>query len=367
MDAMRQTGDPLADQVVDELFKDAEIGAVNSLMRTLVMNEYAPLTDVPPIVADYLRQTQSLPDWADPAMLKAGEQIFWQFGPELIVILTCYGLPFCYLGKNGVPVLALTTRLMSNPARRVLETAQMLVDVMGPGGLISDQGRGRRTIQKVRLMHAAVRHLAPRSPEWKAEYGLPVNQEDLAGTLLAFSFISLEGLRKIGITVTPADQEAYLHCWAIVGQMLGLQPSMIPVRMEQAQALASTISRREFAPSEYGVEMTAALVNMLAGVIPGDLFRQTPRLMIRYFLGEECARWLGVHENAWIESVAAPLRFLGLDRGDILNDSEAMRKLAQHIGKLLIGSIMFVERAGNRPSFAIPVDLKEQWGVNWTS
>jgi hypothetical protein len=250
MDAMRQTGDPLADTVVAELFNDGEIGAVNSLMRTLVMNEYAPPSGVPPVVADYLSQTQSLPDWADPAMLKAGEQIFWQFGPELIVILTCYGLPFCYLGKNGVPVLALTTRLMSNPARRVLETAQMVVDVMQPGGLTAAQGRGRRTLQKVRLMHAAVRHLAPRSPEWKAEYGVPVNQEDLAGTLMAFSFISLEGLRKIGISVSTADREAYLHCWRIVGQMLGLEPGMQPANMEEAEALVATISRREFAPSD---------------------------------------------------------------------------------------------------------------------
>jgi mpaB/rubber oxygenase-like protein len=238
MDAMRKTGDPLADAVVSELFNDGEIGEVNSLMRTLVFNEYAPLPDVPPIVADYLRQTQSLPDWADRAIIKAGEQVFWRFGPELIVILTCYALPFCYLGKNGVPVLALTTRLVSNPVRRVLETAQMVVDVMHAGGLTSDQGRGRRTLQKVKLMHAAVRHLAPSSPDWKAEYGVAVNQEDLAGTLMAFSFISLEGLRKIGIILTSADKEAYLHCWRLVGHMLGLQPSMIPADMGQAEVAA---------------------------------------------------------------------------------------------------------------------------------
>lgn len=367
MDAMRQAGDPLADKVVQELFAGGEVSAVNSLMQTLVTNEYVPLDGARPIVADYLSQTQSLPDWADPAMIEAGQKIFWEYGPELIVVLTCYGLPFCYLGKNGVPVLALTTRLMSNPARRVLETAQMVVDVMRSSGLTADQGRGRRTLQKVRLMHAAVRYLAPRSPEWKTEYGLPVNQEDLAGTLMAFSFISLDGLRKLGIAVEPADQEAYLHCWRIVGTMLGLQQNMIPANVDQAAALVATITRREFAPTEYGVELTTALVNMLAEIIPGDLFRQAPRFMIHYFLGDEWAKWLGIQESAWIDVLAAPLRFLGLERSDVLNDSGAMRKLAQHLGKLIVGSIVFVERAGNRPSFAIPAELREQWGVNWTS
>ena len=367
MNGMRQVGDPLADKVVTELFSDTEVDQVNSLMRTLVANEYVEPANVPSVVADYLRRTEVLPEWADAEKIKAGEQVFWRYGPELILILTCYCLPFCYLGRNGVPVLALTSRLMSNPARRVLETAQMVVDVMQPGGLTSDQGRGRRTIQKVRLMHAAVRLLAPRSPDWKTSYGTPVNQEDLAGTLMAFSWVALDGLKKLGLELTEADQEAYLHCWRLVGQMLGLQDVMLPSSMAEAETLVGSIARREFATSDYGVEMTAALTKMLADVIPGDLFRQTPKLMIRYFLGEQWAQWLGVSDNRWLEAAAAPLRFLGLEHSDILNDSAAMRQLAQHAGKLIVGSVVLVERAGNRPSFNIPAQLKQQWGVNWFS
>src|SRR5262245_15657081 len=78
-------------------------------------------------------------------------------GPEIIMTLFCYGLPSCYAAAKGVQVLALTTRLFSNPTRRVIETAQMVVDVMAPGGLAA-RGRGIRTAQKVRLMHAAVRY-----------------------------------------------------------------------------------------------------------------------------------------------------------------------------------------------------------------
>jgi hypothetical protein len=340
---------------------------VNSLMRTLTMNEYAAPAGVPVVVAEYLKQSESLPAWADTEMIKAGEDVFWRFGPELILILTCYSLPFCYLGRNGVPVLALTSRLMSNPERRVLETAQMVVDVMQAGGLTSDQGRGRRTIQKVRLMHAAVRLLAPRSPEWNTAYGLPVNQEDLAGTLMAFSWVALDGLKKLGLELSAGDQEAYLHCWRLVGAMLGLQDVMLPANMQAAAALVETISRREFAASQYGVEMTAALTKMLADIIPGNLFRQTPKLMIRYFLGETWAKWLGAEESWWVDAAVAPLKFLGMERSDILNDSGAMRQLAQHAGKLIVGSAVLVERAGNRPSFSIPTELKQQWGVNWFS
>ena len=138
---MRQVGDPLADGVVDNLFANNSIDAVNDLMRGLIVNEYPEPASFPPVVADYVKQLDVLPDWADTAKIAIGQQVFWKYGPRLILILHCYALPFCYVGKNGVQVLALSGRLSSNSTRRILETAQLLVDVMSPGGLTA----GRRT------------------------------------------------------------------------------------------------------------------------------------------------------------------------------------------------------------------------------
>ncbi|HSU61714.1 MAG TPA: oxygenase MpaB family protein [Bryobacteraceae bacterium] len=367
LDPMRQRGDPLADAVVSELFAGGDIAAVNGLMKNLIVNEFPVPENLPAIVRDYLTKTDSLPDWADPALIKAGEQVFWRFGPQLVVILNTYALPYCYVGKNGVQVLALTTRLLTNPTRRILETAQLLVDVMQPGGLTTAQGRGRRDIQKVRLMHAAVRKLAPMAPGWAAQYGLPVNQEDLAGTLMAFSWISLNGLKKLGIAVPETDQEAYLHCWRIVGYLLGIREEMLPKDMTSAEALSMSIARRQFGPCPEGQEMTKALVGMLGNVVPGDLFRHVPPMLIRYFLGEQWAGWLGIAESPWTEMAVAPLRLLGMQASDILNDSKAARALAEKFGHLLIGAIVYIDRGGNRPSFTIPAELRQQWGVNWTS
>ena len=35
------------------------------------------------------------------------------------------------------------------------------------------------------------------------------------------------------------------------------------------------------------------------------------------------------------------------------------------MGRLLINAAVLIERHGNRPAFAIPQQLKQQWGVNW--
>jgi hypothetical protein len=367
LEPMRNVGDPLADAVVAELFAKAEVSAVNELMKNLITNEFPEPASLPPSVRDYLEHTDHLPDWADRDLIERGEQVFWRYGPKLVLIFHCYALPFDYLGRNGVQVLALTTRLVSNPSRRILEVSQFLVDIMQSGGLTSDGGRGRRTIQKVRLMHAAVRKLAATAPSWKPEFGLPVNQEDLAGTLMSFSWVVLDGLDKLGVSLSDSDREAYLHCWLVAGHLLGIRQDLLPQNVESAGALAGAVARRQFGPTAEGEEMTRALVHMMADTLPGDVFRNVAPFLIRYFLGRERASWLGIEEQHYLSFLSAPLRFLGVETSRLLEDCEALNRVAEHVGRLLLQSLVFIERGGNRPSFAIPADLRQQWGVNWVS
>ncbi len=367
LEPMRQVGDPLADAAIAELFAKSEIGAVNDLMRTLVTNEFPEPSTLPAVVRDYLEKTDQLPDWANPDLIAAGEQVFWRYGPKLILILHCYSLPFDYLGRNGVQVLALTTRLVSNPTRRIVEVAQFLVDIMQRGGLTAPGGRGRRTIQKVRLMHAAVRKLAASAPAWKPEFGLPVNQEDLAGTLMSFSWIVLDGLEKLGVTLPDSEREAYLHCWLVAGHLLGIRPDLLPPNVQSAEALAAAVARRQFGPTPQGQDLTRALVEMMANILPGDVLRNVAPFLIRLFLGKEWASWIGIDEERYLSFLSAPLRFLGIETSQLLRDSAALSQVAERVGHLLIESIVFVERGGNRPSFAIPAELRQQWGVNWVS
>ncbi len=369
---MRQIGDPLADCVIENLFANNSIDSVNSLMRSLVLNEYPEPSTLPPIVADYVQQLDQLPDWADMGKIEIAQQIFWKYGPRLILVLHCYALPFCYAGRKGVQVLALTGRLSGNSTRRILETAQLLVDVMSEGGLTAPEGRARRTLQKVRLMHAAVRHLIERQPTWKPDFGKPVNQEDLAGTLMAFSWISLEGLRRLGIVLTDDEWTAYLHCWQIVGHQLGLRDDMIPADNGSAGALCAAIARRQFASCAEGISMTKALVESIQYQLPGNLFDGAPALLIRYFLGDEHASLLGIQKTMLEQiglssALTLPLQAGGEALSDLTHNAQAMALIAEQLGKLLINSIVLVERGGNRPTFTIPKELKQQWGVNWTS
>jgi hypothetical protein len=366
LDNMHQLGDPVADAVIAEIFAANEVQGVNQLMRSLVVNEFVEPADLPPVVHQYLAETDQLPPWANPGLLADAERVFFRYGPSAILALLCYGLPFDYLGHEGVKVLAMTGRLSSNPARRVLEVGQFVVDILQPGGLTTGQGRGRCSIQKVRLMHAAIRRLAPLAPDWDPKL-VPVNQEQMAGTLMSFSCIVMDGLEKLGFTPSPAEQEAYLHAWLVAGHMLGIRPELLPPDVASGKELASAIARRRFAPSIEGQTLTKALIDKMAGTLPGDVFRDVAPFLIGYFLGKQWAGWLGVEQPEYASALAAPLRMFGIDTQHLLTDLPALSLFAEKFGRKLIDSVVFVERGGNRPSFAIPSELRQQWGVNWTS
>src|SRR6187549_451702 len=128
------------------------------------------------------------------------------------MLLCCYSLPSSYAARKGVQVLHRTAYLAKRPNRRLFETAQFIVDVLSPGGL-GPLGHGQRTAQKVRLMHAAIRHLILHDPNtrWPADdLGVPINQEDLLGTLMTFTWLILDGLSRLGVRLTPQEQQAYL-------------------------------------------------------------------------------------------------------------------------------------------------------------
>jgi hypothetical protein len=365
LEAMRQQQDPPADAVVAQLFATGEVDAVNALMKTLSTNDVLPPDSLPVSVRDFLESNAPLPDWADPAKIQAGERLFWRYGPAIIGNLHCYSLPYCYASRKGVQVLALTSRLYSNPTRRIIETAQMIVDVMRPGGL-GALGTGIRTAQRVRLMHAGVRFQIGRYPGWStAEFDQPLNQEDMAVTILSFSYIVLEGLRKLGYALDPAEIEAYLHCWNVVGHYVGLRQDLMAQDYADAAALSGRISTRQFAACPEGQLMTRALLEMMQHEIPGNLFDHVPALMTRYLLGDTVADLVGVAPGRINDLLTLPLRTATHIASDLNHDSAILTKVHEVFARALIQGIMLVERQGKQIPFSIPTELLQTWGVNW--
>jgi len=360
LDAARTRGDALADAVVAALFATGQTAAVSNLMATLMRNDQAAPAALPPVVQDYLARTSSVAAH-HPDTVARGQRVFADHGPEILMLLCCYSLPSSYAAAKGVQVLHRTAYLAKRPNRRLFETAQMIVDVLSPGGLDAG-GRGVRTAQKVRLMHAAVRHLilADTQAPWPLPaWGTPINQEDLLGTLMTFTWLILDGLDRLKITVPPEDQAAFLDTWLSIGELMGIEPALLPRTVAEARALTAIIERRQVAPSPEGREMMAALLGMMNDNVP-DGFRTLPSSLLRQFLPPEVATFLGV-PNHVIERELIALAERLVHPLEVFADGEARRHgLIRAFSVHLLRSMTALELDG-RARFALPETLTQAW------
>jgi ER-bound oxygenase mpaB/B'/Rubber oxygenase, catalytic domain len=371
LDRMRELGDPVADGPVAAVLERGGVDAVNALMQTLVRVDQLPPEQLPPELQDYLQQSLPVPEWADMAKIKQGQQIFEEWGFLIILCLFCASLPASYAAANGVKVLQMTARLVTDARRRVMETGQFLMDVLAVGGL-DEEGKGRRTIQKVRLMHAAVRHLIKARNEktpgtWQPEWGTPINQEDLAGSLLTFSYVVAEPLPRLGVRLSVEEVDAYLHLWNVIGHLQGVRDELLARDVSDATALVDAIRRRQFRPSPQGQELTRALLDLLDELTPLHRFDDTIPPLIRHLIGDETADLLRVPKSHLFDHLGPLARAAGWGMrvvGEIERDLphyQVMSDMARPLGREVVRGIFALERGGDRAPFDIPDHLARDW------
>lgn len=361
LDAMRLVGDPPADAVIRDLVQRHDVERVNQLLRSLVRNDDIVSEEMPVSVGAYLADSAALPGWADWQMIRRGEAFFDENWPVVVTLLFCASLPSAYAAHKGAQVLYLTQRMTQHVHRRIFETAQFILDVMAPGGL-SAQGRGIRSAQKVRLIHAAIRQLLEHEPRWRSqwhdEWGTPINQEDLAGTLMTFSLQILLGMKRFRIPMEPGDEEAYLHAWKVVGHLMGVQDALLPADVSEAQTLATTIFARQKGASEAGLELTGALLDFMDGQLPGLLLDGFPATLIRQSIDDDVANLLQVPRSDWTSLLfAVEDAFFGLTARFEIKHKRHSRVLGW-LSYRLVQELVKIERGGNRSLFRIPPDLR---------
>jgi uncharacterized membrane protein len=297
----------------------------------------------------YLLEGQTLPPWADRAKVERAEVLFMDYGALSCTLLFCASLPECYVIPDLSAVLHAAGQLEQHTDYRIRSTAAMIFPVMMKGGLGQPDGSGVAQILKVRLIHATVRNLLLRGAPadalaalgdqrhiasagvlpplsdldesaqrnmhhvllthgWRVGAdGLPCNQEELAYTLLTFGYVFLRSMRQLGLGLTASDEEAYLHCWNVVGHVLGIRRELLVDTMAQADALFTQMQVRGRAQPwlpDPRPALGAALMNTMAKAIPFRVLKGFPVLMTRHLCGTICAREIGVSQHvSWVTDV----------------------------------------------------------------
>jgi hypothetical protein len=366
--AVLQANEPLAASAVAATRANAiqarldRIRALNAAVGDWDSNNavasWKPTEATPPYLVEALKEYVQAalprpPDWADGERLTRAEKLFMDHGVLSVTILFCASLPECYVVPDLAAVLQSTGQLIHRADHRIRATGAMIFPAMMEGGLSRGDGSGIAQILKVRLIHASVRNLILRgSPQAVApargaipplaniqsgddrhealyahgwdldECALPNNQEELAYTLLTFSYVFLRSLRKLGIPFEPEAERDYLHLWNVAGHYLGIRPELMAHTMEDAAQLFDLMQKRGREDWERSAgkrtdprpALGGSLMAAMKTAIPWAVFKPFPVLLTRELVEPASARELGLDGSVWWISRVFFLGILGAAR-----------------------------------------------------
>jgi hypothetical protein len=390
LNAMSLKTDPYGEQVIQDIIIDKGFAELRNLFTSL-SNDHEEITtnvNLPQAVITYFNAEIALPAWADEAKIKLAQQAYARFAPQIALLLNFKALPLCYACKNGAKVLAATGRLtesganVSRAVRRLFETSQMVINVMSPGGL-SPHGKGIVTVKKVRLYHAAIRaylmHPHKGQEPWDAtKYGAPINQEEMAGTLMAFSALVIDGLNEIGAKLSTEEKDAYIHCWNIVGHFIGLDAKLYPTGYEAGWDLGIAIINKNKDESAEGKDLTKTLLDFSATFFSANFFDKLffaslPQFFMEYFIKDVSKKINS--DLPLILGVDKKLGFFSKLKGRLFikiismvskeeNKDALIRKVFTKLTSKFLQGVIDQHLKTYNTAFYIPASLQESWKMN---
>jgi len=327
LDQKRKEGDPKIDSILRDYFQDPENKKELKIWLESLKtnNDIYSNSNLSKEVQNQLISVLDLPPWYSEEKFTRAQIFFVRNSPWIMNLLGLLSLPYCYAAANGARVLGFTERLSLETEQRLRETAEFVWGMMNPSSLKSE-GNGLIMILKIRLIHAFIRKSLLQNPSWNLDWGIPLNQEDMAGTNLSFSLIIIRGLRKIGIHCSMEDQEAFLHSWNLIGYLLGLNTELIPERPQDTIQLEKKIKERQFRESEQGKKLTAELLKY---------FHQLPKVPGRPQIFVE--NWM--------------LDLMGQDIGKLLGIKRAQKSGLSLTQLYLLNQFGFLNKGNNKETF----------------
>ncbi|MFJ8887766.1 oxygenase MpaB family protein [Streptomyces sp. NPDC102402] len=362
LDSLRLAGDELADATVATLFERGEVGKFNSLMR-YVSTAGSPLPDgLPDVAREYLEATGAPPAWVDWGEMEKARLFFADNNVHISTALSFASMPACYVVPHVAKLLSATHGL-DYPSKRMAETGQFTVYLMQPGAFEA----GSPFIpaaQKVRLLHASIRHHLKREDRWDTEaLGTPICQEDMIGGQMFFSLLVLDSLHRLGIHMSADGAESYYYAWRVVGAMLGVDQDAVPRTLDDARRFLDLYMVRHMGPSPEGAHLTRQLIDLYEEVVPGTFLDPVVSALIRHLVGDTCADWLQVPRSSWDTVVRTFPHLLGVLES--IEDRSPLGAWAlDRIGHLTTLFELSSLTRGRVMHYAVPEQLKKEYDVS---
>ena len=368
LDALRRSGDPAADAAVAGLIADGGLAAVGAIFKLLRVNDSPLPPDAPQPLKDFMAASAGLPPDLDLPRLPNGGRAFLRNSLPSVVVLLASSLPRGYAAPCISEILGISGDLERHPFGRLMGVVQLLINI-SDADAFQPCGRAIVSAQKLRLLHAGIRAISGRHrPHYEERFGVPVNHEDMLATIMGFSWLLIDGVRRLDLPLADDEAEDLYYLWRVFALLMGIHPpgrphddSLIPPTLADAATFYDAYVRRNDTAAErnpYGVVLTQENLKMMTSMIWWPLrligLGWAPRIAMTDLLTPEELARVGIAPligHALIKAGLAQMLRLGRDVG--LHTSFTAR-----LSRLVLQGMVDVDRRGEVP-FSIPMSQED--------
>lgn len=215
------------DRLVDWM-ASAGMAQMRPLFEKALVSGIDNVPEAPEPLREFFISVETVPDWVDRAKLRKGQRALLRGGSDGMSVARDVSLLGGYQFSGFNKTLLRTGAVEKGSNKRFAETMQWAMDVISEGGL-DPLGVGYRSTLHVRLIHSFVRRHVAAMPDWRTEeWGLPVNQTDMAATLVGALVAPPVATLGMGILPAPDELDAIAHLTRYVGWLIGVEDEWLP-------------------------------------------------------------------------------------------------------------------------------------------
>ena len=348
-------GDEPMDRLLDWMMATG-LSQTRPLFDRALAGGIASLPDAPQELRDFFSTVETMPPWVDAELLRRGQRAMRRGGADGMYIARDVSLLGGYQFSGFNKTLLRTGALEKGSNKRFAETMQWAMDVIAEDGL-GPLGVGYRSTIRVRLIHAFVRRHVGAMPDWRTdEWGVPVNQTDMAATLIGALIAPPAASLGMGILTAPEDLDAVAHLTRYVGWLIGVEDEWLPHSFRDGiRVLYHTLTALS-APDESTRQLAAPMADdPLAWhfdslpALRRQLARAQHLSVTSAFLGPRAMRMLGLpaYVPPWYPLLKLPVNVLrsavdltlpgGMDRAARRGQREQAALLRTMVGESEVG------------------------------
>lgn len=303
--------DPLADAFAADC---ARLGRAQTMavFNDLLGSDPAPerVPGAPESLMALMAQLESTPDWLDLEQVRRGQIAYSSHAKAAGIALGAASMVSGYDNAAASQPLMITGRFLRMARLRTYETSMWVFSVSRPGGLLRD-GDGFTRSARVRMVHAFVRQHIRTSTEWDVtDLGEPINQADLAYTIIEFSLLPIRAMQRVGVHFTDREIADMYAMWRYVGYLMGVDDQILPCDEQDSQRIEDLHLSLSPGPSDDTREYARTLLDDVfaadvadadgpLGLVGTRWGRELMHGLSRCFVGDGIADRLQIQDSIW--------------------------------------------------------------------